>query len=105
MEKNQHLYDCHELFNNHFFDGQLNTIKISVTDFIDLYGFPIWGYYDADNNEIALTNNGHIYLTLLHEMIHQYQKEFDTTEQNHGKIFKQYASYIARVLNINKHTI
>jgi hypothetical protein len=103
MLKNQHLQDCHELFNNYFFKGMLNHIKINVTDYIELYGFPVWGYYNYD--EIALTNNGHIYLTLLHEMIHQYQHEFDLEDKDHGKDFKKMARYIETVLNIKKGII
>ena len=103
MEKNQHLQDCHELFNDYFFDGQLNYIKISVTDYIELYGHAVWGYYHI--GEIALTNNGHIYLTLLHEMVHQYQNEFDLKDKDHGREFKRMARYIETVLNIKKGMI
>ena len=103
--KNQHIQNCHELFNNHFFDGQLNHIKLGVTDYIDLYGFEVWGYYDGDRNEIYITNNGHIYLTLLHEMIHQWQKEFDLPDQDHGRDFRRMARFIEITLNIKKGTI
>jgi len=107
MLKNQHLQNCHELFNNHFFDGQLNYISILETDYIELYGFECWGYYDGEciPNEIVITNNGKIYLTLLHEMVHQWQKEFDLNDQDHGRDFKRMARFIEITLNIKKGTI
>jgi len=88
MLKNQHIQDCHELFNNHFFNGELNSIKLSVTDYIELYGFTCWGYYDGETkpNEIMITNNGKIYLTLLHD-------------------FKRMARFIEITLNIKKGSI
>jgi len=103
MSNNQHLQDCHELFNAYFFNGMLNYIKIIETDYIELYGFPVWGYYHK--GEIAITNNGLIYLTLLHEMIHQYQDEFNLKDKDHGKDFKAMARYIELTLNINKDII
>jgi len=107
MLKNQHIQDCHELFNNHFFNGELNSIKLSVTDYIELYGFTCWGYYDGETkpNEIMITNNGKIYLTLLHEMVHQWQKEFDLKDKDHGRDFKRMARFIEITLNIKKGSI
>lgn len=104
MLENQHLYNCHELFNNHFFNGELNWVEINVTDYIELYGFECWGYYD-DGKEINITNNGHIYLTLLHEMIHQWQHEFNIIESDHGRHFRRMARFIEITLNIKKGTI
>lgn len=100
---NQHLQDCHELFNAYFFDGQLNYVRITETDHIELYDSYIWGYYHK--GEIALTNNGNIYLTLLHEMIHQYQDEFDLKDKDHGSDFKRMARYIETILNLKKGMI
>jgi hypothetical protein len=105
MEKIQHLYDAHELFNNYFFNGQLNHIKISVKDNIKIYGFEVWGYYDDKNYEIALTNNERIYLILLHEMIHQYQQEFNLIDKEHGTTFRKFARWIELSLNLKKGSI
>jgi len=103
MIENQHFQDCHELFNNHFFNGMLNYIRIIETDYIELYGYPVWGYYHT--GEIALTNNGHIYLILLHEMIHQYQDEFNLKDKGHGRDFKRMARFIEISLNLKRGTI
>lgn len=106
MRKNQHLYNCHTLFNDYFFNGLLNEdITINIYSFLDLEGCEIWGYYDDDRNEIAVTNNGMVYLTLLHEMIHQWQKEFDLPDKDHGREFRRMARYIEIALNLKKGII
>lgn len=106
MRKNQHLYNCHTLFNDYFFNGLLNeNIIISITERLDLDGCEIWGYYDDQRNEIAITNNGMIYLTLLHEMIHQWQKEYDLADKDHGRAFRRMARFMEITLNIKKGSI
>jgi len=101
----QKMLDAHEIFNDHFFSGLLNTpdFVFYAECYIDDVG-SVWGYYEPPNI-IGLTVNDKIYTTLLHEMIHQYQNEFNLIDKDHGTTFRKYTKYIECILNIKKGSI
>jgi hypothetical protein len=113
----QQLYDAHELFNNYFFAGMLNHPKFIVSKKLawydhtyeseeyDYYEYlEAWGYYKHPGL-IAITTNKYWYITLLHEMIHQYQYEFDLKDKDHGKLFHSFARYMEKTLKLEKNTV
>ena len=116
----QQLYDAHEMFNNYFFGGMLNhpnfiiAKKFCWVDYSYTYEgcgeyeyfvyLHAWGYY-THPGLIAISANKYWYITLLHEMIHQYQHEFNLKDKNHGKLFHKFSRYMEKTLKLEKNTI
>jgi len=100
------LKDAHELFNNYFFKSMLNTPNfiISKTFYVENVerignNVEAWGYYEHPGR-IGITVNRRWHIILLHEMIHQYQYEFDMEDKNHGVTFDKFARYMELELNL-----
>ena len=113
----QDLYDAHELINDYFFKGMLNHPKFklakelkwdTLTHTCEEYEYfdsmDAWGYYEHPG-KIAITDNENWVTILLHEMIHQYQYEFDLPDKNHGTIFYDCSRFMEHELNLEKGTI
>lgn len=102
----QNAQNAHELFNDYYFKGQLNTpiIIVDIELFVPDVG-AVWGYYEAISNTIALTYNPDIYCTLLHEMIHQYQQEFNLIDKNHGTTFRKWTRFLEFDLGLERGEI
>jgi len=101
----QQLYDAHELFNDYYFKGQLNTpeIIVDIEFFVD--SIPVWGWYEGTTNKIGVTLNSVMYTTLLHEMIHQYQFEFNLIDKDHGTTFRKFTRFLEYDLQLEKGDI
>lgn len=121
----QQLLDAHELFNAYFFKDLLNTPDFIFYDkclmddaynIWDIYNIPeyaeididtvghVYGYY-LEPNTIGLSVGKDMINTLLHEMIHQYQYEFNLIDKDHGTTFRKYARYMETTLNLEKGDI
>jgi len=101
----QHILNAHEIYNDLFFKGLLNTpdFRFYKTFYMEEIGGEVWGWYDSPF--IGLTVNKNIYLTLLHEMIHQHQYEFNLIDKDHGTTFRKYARIIEQSLKLKKGSI
>ena len=119
----QEIKDAHEIANDYFFKGMLNMPNFLFYEdcLMDDIGNicdkgqnitmdkktvgSVWGYYLAETNTIGLTVNDNIYYTLLHEMIHQYQQEFNLIDKDHGGTFRKFARFIELTLNLERGVI
>lgn len=101
----QRMLDAHEMFNDYFFKGLLNTPNFIFYDHYEVEGVGnVWGSFEKPQN-IILTVNDEIITTLLHEMIHQYQHEFNLIDKEHGTTFRKYARTFEQSLNLPKGSI
>ena len=103
----KNLYNAHELFNDYFFKGMLNGIKIRYKKRVIIGGIICYGafYYELPRSLYISKLCNTPYLTLLHEMIHQYQYEYDIPDKNHGATFKKFARFMEITLNLKKGAI
>ena len=102
MITDKELYEYHEIFNYYFFSGMLSRPQIVTSK--KFKKDHCWGYF-LDPNIIGITINDKSVFTLLHEMIHQYQGEFNIIGKDHGKLFQSFAARIEDSLGLDYNSV
>lgn len=82
-------------YNARYFNGSVKYVPIFVHE--EVIDGNFYGYYDGEEIHLIIEDYKS---TLLHEMFHVWQEDFDPTfdwdneETYHGKTFKEFAKFV-----------
>lgn len=81
----------HGRLNSELFDRELKRVKVSCGKTGSDMPYPVYGYYDSEDNTIHIDSRcktkAHVLSTLAHEMVHQLQEQRGLP-LTHGRFFQ-----------------